>query len=113
MDERSAKLMVDRFLKGEVTTFRGGGATLCGRPRDYSWTPGDPYYPSGAELARHLAEECRYEGDNPGDLMAVATYAEVFCGEAWLYHELRQVFDNRTVSPTRLHEFLARLPGVI
>jgi hypothetical protein len=92
--------VANRLARGLVTPFLGAGANLCGRPRDYSWKLGDGYFPSGAELALHLADTFGYEeGDDPGDLMAVATYTELMMGKSPLYSELRDIFD-RDVSPT-------------
>ena len=81
-DDRHAQLVVRELVKAKVTPFLGAGANLCGRPRDSSWEPGVPWFPSGAELSRHLAERFRYEGDTPDDLMAVATYGEAYQGES-------------------------------
>jgi SIR2-like domain len=105
--DRHAQRVVRGLVKGRVTPFLGAGANLCGRPRDSSWALGVPWFPSGAELSRHLADTLGYEGDNPHDLMAVATYGEAYYGRASLYRELRHVFDQ-DVAPTSLHEFLAR-----
>ena len=88
-----------------MTPFLGAGANLCGRPRDYSWYPGDGYFPSGAELALHLAERFGYEGDDAQDLMAVATYAEVMHGASPLYGELRDIFDRPTPLRRRYTNF--------
>jgi NAD-dependent SIR2 family protein deacetylase len=106
-DDRHAQLVVRELVKAKVTPFLGAGANLCGRPRDSSWEPGVPWFPSGAELSRHLAHRFRYEGDTPDDLMAVATYGEAYYRRAELYRELRDVFDQ-DVPPTSLHRFLAR-----
>ena len=111
--DRHIAFVVRGLGRGFVTPFLGAGANLCGRPPgDYSWKFGDGYFPSGAELALHLAECFEYEGDNERDLMAVATYVEVMYGWGPLYDELRDVFD-RDVPPTPLHDFLARCPEVI
>jgi hypothetical protein len=110
--DQHATLVVHHLLEGTVTPFLGAGANLCGRPRDYSWKLGDDYFPSGTELALHLAEYFRYQGDDARDLMAVATYAEILQGLGPLYKELRDIFD-REVPPTSLHDFLARCPEVI
>jgi len=85
---------------------------MCGRPRDSSWRLGDLYFPSGAELASHLARMYDLEPDHPRDLMAVATSVEIEYGRKALYDQLRRVFDD-DIPPTALHDFLARCPEFV
>ena len=104
--------VVRGFTLGRVTPVLGAGANLTGRPVGTRWTPRGKYLPSGGELAEHLAGLFRFEGD-PNDLVRVAQYVAVTKGGTGpLYDALRQVFDY-DYEPTRLHSFLAGLPGIL
>ena len=49
--------VIHAIVEGELVPFLGAGASLCDRPNDASWTPGQTrYVPSAKELASHLAE---------------------------------------------------------
>ena len=104
--------VLNALVKGRVTPLLGAGASLCGRVPDAGWEPGCSYLPSSAELARYLAEMFDYPPDEPLELARVAQYVGVDVGLGPLYLELRDVFEA-TTRPTRLHEFLARLPGFL
>jgi hypothetical protein len=103
-----AERIVKRLLHGRVTPVLGAGANLCDRPEDLGeWTHGCGFYPSGAELARHLAIECGVPGEDDHNLMEVATSVELSFGRAPAYEMLRDVF-NIDGTPTILHRFIAR-----
>jgi len=104
--------VVRGFTLGRVTPVLGAGANLTGRPPETGWTPRGKYLPSGGELAEYLAGFFRYDGD-PNDLVRVSQYVAVTKGgTGQLYDILHQVFDHDYES-TRLHDFLAGLPGVL
>jgi hypothetical protein len=95
---------------GRVTPVIGAGANLTGRPGDTGWVPREKYLPSGGELAEYLAEFFRYDGDS-SDLLRVSQYVAVTKGgTGQLYDVLHELFDH-DYEPTRLHAFLAALPG--
>ena len=104
--------VVRGFTLGRVTPVLGAGANLTGRPVGTGWLPRGKYLPSGAELAEYLAGFFRYDG-NPNDLVRVSQYVAVTKGgTGQLYDVLHEVFDH-DYEPTRLHAFLAGLPGVL
>lgn len=111
VDPVLAQRIVRRLLHGSVTPVLGAGVNLCGRPEGFVWTPGCGHYPSGTELARELAAQCDFEGEDNRNLMAVATYAELSMGRAPLYDALRPVFDI-DAPPTVVHDFIARAAHV-
>ena len=105
------RIMAKALSEGRVVPFFGAGANLCGRPADMIWKPGK-FLPSGGELSRYLASSFGYPENEPLDLVRVSQYAAVMAGSGPLYEELRRVFDKDYAS-TPLHEFFARLPGVL
>jgi SIR2-like domain len=106
--------VVDAIVEGELVPFLGAGASLCDRPKDASWTPGQTqYFPSAKELASHLAERFSYPGsEEEPELVRVSQYAALERGTRHLYKRLREVFDA-DYQPTTLHAFLARLPALL
>jgi hypothetical protein len=97
---------------GRVTPVLGAGANLTERPLGTEWAPRGKYLPSGGELAQYIARFFHYEGD-PNDLVRVSQYVAVTKGgTGQLYDVLHDVFDH-DYEPTRLHTFLAWLPGVL
>jgi SIR2-like domain len=106
-EEPPTERVLRELIRGRVSPFLGAGANLCGRPPGLEWSPGCGFYPSGAELALHLAERFRFEGSDRPNLMEVASFVLVMYGRGPLYLELHKVFDEDVpVSP--LHRFLAR-----
>lgn len=91
--------------------FLGAGANLCDRPDGAAWEPG-LFVPSGAELARVLAERSSYPDAGEPDLTWVAEYLVSAMGERELYRLLHGVFDA-DYQPTSLHCLLARLPVIL
>src|SRR4051812_18118972 len=104
--------VVGRALsKGNVVPLLGAGANLCDRSPDAPpWAPGAGFLPSGAELARHLANDYGYPFEDGGDLLRVSEYVDLSSGEGSLYDSLRDVFEPE-YAPTSLHRLIARLPG--
>ena len=96
---------------GKVIPFFGAGVNLCNRKEGVEWSPGSPFLPSGAELARHLAKEFDYPGNDKDDLLRVSQYVVIEDGSGALYEELRKLFDA-DYEPTTLHRFFATLPAM-
>jgi hypothetical protein len=103
--------VVAAIADGEVVPFLGAGVNLCGRPEGIGYQHGH-YLPSGGELAKHLADQFRYSGDDKKDLLRVSQYAAVMRGSGPLYHRLHDVF-AADYPPTPLHQFLMTLPTVL
>lgn len=98
---------------GRAIPFLGAGVNLCGRDPTLAWHPGQSeYLPSGAELARYLAEAFDYPPSEPNDLLRVSQYVAVMQGSGPLYTELHTLFDA-DYPPTPLHRFLAQLPAAL
>lgn len=96
---------------GEVVPFLGAGVNLCSRPKDQRWEPGESL-PSGSELSEYLAKRSGYPLPDVDNLVRVAQYQATMQGGGPLYKRLREIF-NADYSPTKLHEFLARLPRTL
>lgn len=109
-DDRHYAVVRRLLADTEVVPFLGAGANLCDRPHETAWSLGR-YAPSGAELARTLAERSLYPDPNL-DLLRVSQYVDATLGEGQLYRYLRSVFDA-DYPPTSLHRFLARLPPLL
>jgi hypothetical protein len=104
------KLVARGILDGRVVPFLGAGVNLTGRPPETAWKRGE-FYPSGVELAAHLAEHFDYPPDEDKDLERVADYVAIMTGSGPLYETLHEIFDA-DYPPTILHEFLARIPRI-
>jgi hypothetical protein len=102
--------IVRELLEGSVVVFLGNEIARFARPRDVQWQR-VRFLPTGSELAEHLAEVFFYPAERAGDLPRVAQYVKLKEGSAPLYRELRKIFAD-DYPPTRLHELLARLPGL-
>ena len=76
-DDDHFEQVVDAIVEGELVPFLGAGASLCDRPHDASWKPGENrYFPSATELARHLAERFSYPAsEHEPELVRVSQYA--------------------------------------
>ena len=107
--------VVERLVDGKVTPFLGAGVNLAlpGRPNEVPWERGK-LLPSGSELAQELVTEFDYPlktGEQP-DLLRVAQFASLKKDPGALYDWLRDLFDG-DYPPTPVHEFFARLPGML
>ena len=96
---------------GQVVPLLGAGVNLCDRPAGADWQERS-CSPSGGELAQHLAGVFWYPKGEPLDLLRVSQWAVAREGPGPLYDELRKLFDAE-YAPTRVHLFLAALPGVL
>jgi SIR2-like domain len=123
--EKHCRSIASEVLAGRVVLVLGAGVNLCDRPagREVEWDPRGGGLPSGAELAKHLAEECAYppdsywlaKGEQPVpnyDLLRVSQYVEIVKGSAPLYRTLHTVFDG-DYEPGVVHRFLAQLERVV
>jgi hypothetical protein len=104
-------MVLRRLREGKVIPFLGAGTNLCGRPRHADWLS-DRYLPSGAELAKYLADGYGYPPTEPADLLRVSQYVQATTGVPALYEELHGLFD-RDYAPSALHRLLAAFPGAI
>jgi SIR2-like domain len=99
------------FADGQVVPLLGAGVNLCDRPADGEWQA-EKLLPSGRELAQHLAKVFWYPDGEALDLLRVSQWAVAREGPGPLYDELRKLFAG-DYAPTRVHRFLAALPGVL
>jgi hypothetical protein len=98
--------VAEKLADGRLIPFLGAGANLCDRGGE-AWERGGPFFPSGAELARHLAARGRYPDPDDHNLVRVSQYVDADKGEDELYLYLHDVFKAKC-EPTSLHELLAR-----
>jgi SIR2-like domain len=110
------QIVATRLAAGKVIPFLGAGTNLCERPKDASWRA-DGYLPSGAELARYLADKYEYPSqEDPSDLLRIAQYVDLKAGDATLFEELHTIFVPRDADgyePNKLHRLLAELPRML
>jgi len=97
----------EKLIGSRLVPFLGAGANLCGRDAHRPWAEGDPFLPSGSELAGHLALRGSYPMPDDRDLSRVAQYVEAKWGEDELYRYVREALDG-DYKPTSLHTLLAR-----
>ncbi len=109
--ERHCRAVARQLARGDVVPLLGAGANLCDRPDGATWEPGR-FLPSGAELARLLADEFEYPLEDTGDLVRVSQYVDLQSGPGPLYDILHDVFAV-DYPPTSLHRFLAHLPDAL
>lgn len=96
---------------GQVVPLLGAGVNLCDRPAGADWQE-QKLLPSGGDLAKHLAGVFWYPEGEALDLLRVSQWAVAREGPGPLYDELRKLFAAE-YEPTRVHRFLASLPGVL
>ena len=102
--------VVRSLQNGRVVPLLGAGVNLCDRPDGMSWNDGG-FLPSGSELTDHLARLFYYPRTASLDLLRVSQWAVVKNGGTGdLYDELRKLFVGE-YSPTRVHDFFAKLPA--
>ena len=103
-------LVARRFSAGNVVPFLGAGVNLAHRsgPFEQGRT-----LPSGAELAKYLADELGYPSRaTTSDLLRVAQYVSLMLGTGDLYDALRKIF-NADYECNEVHHFLAELPDTL
>lgn len=99
------------FADGQVVPLLGAGVNLLDRAGDGDWQA-QKLLPSGRELAQHLASVFWYPEGEALDLLRVSQWAVAREGPGPLYDELRKLFVGE-YAPTRVHRFLAALPGIL
>jgi SIR2-like domain len=100
------------IVEGRLTPFLGAGVNLVARPGEERFTPGMGWLPSGAELARHLAEVAGFDHEGAPDLARVSQWIEVMDGSGPLYRKLHAIFDAN-FPITGIHDLLAELPVIL
>ena len=101
-----ASNIVRAFGQGRVVPFLGAGASLIGRTN--SFVPGSNF-PTGGELADHLANQTNYPSEWEKSLTRVSQFMSTILGTGPLYDELRNVFLTTGIAPNPLHQLLATL----
>src|SRR4051812_33435292 len=101
----------EKLAAGRLIPFLGAGANLCDRGGE-PWSAGQPFLPSGRELAEHLAERGRYPDPDDRNLLRVSQYVRSSDSEEELYYYLREVF-GADYAPTSLHRLLARVARLL
>lgn len=115
MAEPPYGIIWNHLKKSEVIPFLGAGASLSGRPPNADWdAKSTTFLPTGAELARRLAAEAEFPGDEAerDDLSRVASYYQESIDRPGLVGRLREVFD-KDYQPGQIHEFLADLASPV
>ena len=70
--------------------FLGAGASLFGRPAEFTFQGGGEYLPNGGELAEHLAQSFGYVPNDFHDLLGISQYVALTFGQGRLYETLRE-----------------------
>ena len=106
------RAVLGAIVEGRLTPFLGAGVNLVGRLDGEVFSPGAGRLPSGAELARHLADGAGFAQEGVLDLARVSQWIEVMDGSGPLYRKLHAIFDGN-FPITGVHELLADLPGIL
>jgi hypothetical protein len=103
----------DGLREGRVIPFLGAGASLVGRDTSQAWDPNASRFPpSGAELARYIAERSGFPAQDErdsDDLAKVSSYAADISGRPLLRRRLRAAL-NHPYQGGALHKMLAEIP---
>jgi hypothetical protein len=104
-------VVLNSIRAGRLVPFLGAGVNRCGRPSGAQWGVGE-YLPDGRELARKLAADFGFDQSGNDDLLRVAEFVAVTAGTGPLRDSLHDIFaGNYPITP--VHQFFARLPGVL
>jgi hypothetical protein len=98
------------LVQGRLTPFLGAGVNLSSQALGEKFAPG-VRLPSGRELAKDLAHEFSYPGDDE-DLVRVSQWVSVQLGPLTLYEYLHSIFDH-DYAPTAVHRLLAHMPRYV
>jgi hypothetical protein len=101
INEKDFRLIVEKIKTERCVPFLGAGVSLGF---------GGPGLPTGAELARSLAESCDYPGPDKSDLYRVAQYYELDNDRESLHRRVRLALQKPNVRPSLVHEAIAKLP---
>jgi len=97
-------------LERSVVTVLGSGVNAVDRERP--WQQGTASLPDSAEVARHLARRFR-TGSETDDLARVAEHVSLTEGRVDLYRTLRELLVKTEGTPSSVHRFVARVPGLL
>ena len=96
---------------GRIIPFLGAGASLSTRVAGERWVAGQSTFPpTGAEVARYLAEESGFPEEDTGDLAKVAQYFRAVLGRRYLRQWLRDLF-HHPFAHGPVHQLLAEVPA--
>jgi hypothetical protein len=102
LSEADWRLILRRIRAERCVPFLGAGASLGTRL--------SPGLPTGATIARALAEECGYPGADNTDLLRVAQFYSMVFDEHEVREAIRRRINGLGVKPGTLHETIASLP---
>ncbi len=91
---------------GQLVFFLGLESNLYGRAENPNWQPGENL-PSNKELASYLTRELQLTLDEPLGVAGVSQCAFADEKQIQLNNIMRAIFNNRTIKPSPLHQFLA------
>jgi hypothetical protein len=100
-----APVIAQAFAYGRVVPFLGAGASLIGRTEVFTCGIN---FPTGRELASHLAGKSNYPGNWDKSLTRVSQFMMNRLGRGPLYSNLHQVFAP-SLAPNPLHTLLASI----
>lgn len=95
-------LLVTRIRDEQCLPFLGAGVSVT--------AGSDPGLPTGAQLSKALAEECKYPGTDSWDLFRVCQYFSVARDAHAMRLAIRQKLNVPGLRPTPVHQLLAQLP---
>ena len=101
-DDDDWALMLRRVRRGRCVPFLGAGAS-----RGFDGRIG---LPTAGELARQLAERCRFPGADPSDFFRVTQYFRMVTDDHELRTVVRELLSVPGARPSKVHETLAGLP---
>jgi hypothetical protein len=93
-----------------VVTVLGSGANAA--DRDAPWEQGAGSFPDTAELARHLARRFRVALETE-DLARISEHVSLTEGRVDLHRTLRELLVKADGTPSSVHQFIARTPGLL
>lgn len=98
-------VIAQAFAQGRVVPFLGAGASLIGRADGFACGTN---FPTGRELATHLAGQSNYPANWEKSLTRVSQFMMNRLGRGPLYSNLHQVFAP-SLAPNPLHTLLASI----
>lgn len=106
-------IILEGLMTGQVIPFLGAGASLAGRPTDFTWThPESRFPPTAAELASYLDRRSGFPSRSQLELTRVAQYYDVVAGPGGLTEQLEKIF-SQPYAPDSIHEYLTEFPRLL